>query len=848
VTMIKDFELFDLFERDVDTDILALRNTAKRISGYKDIAISFLNDDLAAFTDRRVIYLPKKFKKDIKGGQGIVAHEAGHIGYGSFELNFVKLVMVLSKKFEIPPAFIKQLINVLDDVRVNAINEKKFPGFYKYLRDIELTILPTIKSRIYRYQDIITYIYLYMENYEEFQKRPLLGPFFLSLEDWKSISKIKDFIKKFSMPQATMISVYKISEILRKYIPKPKKISKDQKQAAGMGIRVPSHCIPCSEEEEEDGVGLPIIFIGQEEDRDEVEEEISDFDILTRWNEIREFEDNSGGENEGENSKFQKFSDDLIDTFENIDLKIEDLEEIEKEFQVHMDGRDGWEDFLDDISVKNDLKDFTASLNEKYENLDITTEKLEEIISVLDKLEESNENFLDDETKLQKFQEKFREEFKDRNIKGEELKELLFDIDRFRKQEKFLEEQKISPFFEDSNLKILSEELKENFGGVEVTPDDLKDVLEEIEIERKKSGDKWDQKKDLEIFVERLKEKFQIEDVNLEQLQISLKSLNLIDDETGKLDIEELLTNKKRRIKIKVMKKIAETLKDSMEELENRLKELEFGSKVFQLGGDFADRKVIETTIDQENMNPINLTFNQIKLQHANQIKKIKQIFSELRNHRDFDTFQTRGRLNNKLIKAITSDYKFKRCFTRKTMEKTLRLLIIVDISGSMKGIKMRTAKIALTLLCEALESIAQLRIVLFTGNYDAINILVKDFNERINPKKFDKFGSHGTYLQNLDGISIKHEANKLQQGDFIIVISDGQPAGDGNYGLTEAVADIREVKKIFKIFAFSIDAKGNYLNQLYDKNWLLVYSANESELSEKMIMLCKNIVREFYN
>ncbi|MHA1688415.1 MAG: hypothetical protein ACTSUN_03630, partial [Promethearchaeota archaeon] len=673
---------------------------------------------------------------------------------------------------------------------------------------------------------------------------------FLSLEDWNSISKIKDFIKKFSTPQATMLSVYKICEILRKYIPKPKKDSKNQKQAVESDIGIPSHYIACNEDEdEEEGAreGVPIIFIGIEEDIDEGEE-IDDYDLLTRWNEIREFENSSREDVGSENSRFQEFSNDLIDTLENIDLKIEDLEEIEKEFQNHIDGTGDFESIFDEFLVKDDLEDFAEKLNEKHKNLDITSEKLEEIISELDKFEELNEDFFEDDTTFQNVQEKIRKNFNELDLEEEELRDLLTDIKQFKEQEKYLEEQKNSPFFEDSNLNVLSEELKKKFGGIKVNPDDLKEILEDLEKDRKESEAEWDHEKEIEVFGEKLKEKFQIDDINLEELDTLFKSLDVWDDETAKLDIEELLTNKKRRVKIEVMKKIAETLKNSIEEMGNRLKELEFGSKVFQLGGEFTDRKVIETIIDQEGMNPIDLTFNQINLKYTNQIKKIKQVFTELKNHRDFDTFQTRGRLNNKLIKAVTSDYKFKRCFTRKTVEKILRLLIIVDISGSMKGNKMRTAKIALTLLCEALESIAQIRIILFTGDYDAINILVKDFNEKLNPKKFDKFGSHCSYCQNLDGISIKHEANKLQQGDFIIVISDGQPAGDGNYGLTDAVSDIREVRKMFKVFAFSIDAKGDHLNQLYDNDWILVHSLNESELSEKMIMLCKNIAREFYN
>ena len=93
-------ELFDLFERDSFTDILALTNIGKRISGNNEIMIQFLNGVEAVYTDCRFIFLPTKYKSEIKDAQGLVAHESGHIGYGSFELAFKKLVDTLADKYK----------------------------------------------------------------------------------------------------------------------------------------------------------------------------------------------------------------------------------------------------------------------------------------------------------------------------------------------------------------------------------------------------------------------------------------------------------------------------------------------------------------------------------------------------------------------------------------------------------------------------------------------------------------------------------------------------------------------------------------------------------------------------
>ena len=170
--MIKLPVLYDLFEKDYFSDLFALINIGKRISGKKDIHIEFNQNSHLTFTDGKFIYLPKKIKDEIASAQGLVAHESGHIGYGSFELSFIKLVDVLSKKYDLPYYFTKQVVNVVEDVRVNALNGIKFPGFYNNLRTFTLQLLPDIILNMKRTGDLLIYINLYMDNFEEFQKKP----------------------------------------------------------------------------------------------------------------------------------------------------------------------------------------------------------------------------------------------------------------------------------------------------------------------------------------------------------------------------------------------------------------------------------------------------------------------------------------------------------------------------------------------------------------------------------------------------------------------------------------------------------------------------------------------------
>ncbi|MFX0136748.1 MAG: hypothetical protein ACFFDN_24135, partial [Candidatus Hodarchaeota archaeon] len=207
-------ELFDLFERDFFTDMQALTNIGKRISGNNEIMIQFINSSEAVYTDCMFIYLPSKYKSDIKSAQGLVAHESGHIGYGSFEVGFIKMVDTLANKYKMPHVFVKNIVNVIEDVRINAINNGKFPGFYRNLRTLTIKMIPTLKSRIEKMGDILLFINLYMEDYDGFQLKPALKDFVIRDEDWEGITEVKKFLFKSLTPSASIIACDILCKIL----------------------------------------------------------------------------------------------------------------------------------------------------------------------------------------------------------------------------------------------------------------------------------------------------------------------------------------------------------------------------------------------------------------------------------------------------------------------------------------------------------------------------------------------------------------------------------------------------------------------------------------------------------
>ncbi len=618
--------------KDFDVDFIALTSIAKRISGTNDVLIQFVEQRDLVYTDCRCIYLPNYYMKDIKSSQGLIAHEAGHIGYGSFELSILKLKQTLTSKYQLSYIIVEKILNVIEDVRVDLINKKKFPGFFENLADLTKKKLPEVKHQMKLQEDFITYIYLYFEGFSEFCNAPEFRTTKFKAEDWKAISMIYEFLSQSKTSAASIICCDLMCKILKKYFTEEKK-----------------HEMEKSNRINED-----------------------------RLNFTREIERDPYDHKKGEKSELEKISQKIIDRLKSLELQPEDLGKI--------------------LEQAKKLDKELADLKKKSE-------------------------------------------------KGH---------------------------------------TKSGSSSREFNKGDFKAKLTPKKIWKEGS-----------------------------------KNENVIES-------------------------IAGLIKNASDLMKERMIKLEYGDKMQKLIKGSKKRKIIDTTIEKENMEPVGMLYRQIKQKYSNTIKKLKLIFENLKTTPIPDDFQKSGRFNNKLIKAVTSNYKFRQCFTRKTRMKELKMLLLVDISGSMNGPKQRSAKLAMVILSEALEEIAKVRIVLFTGSFDAVNILVKDFDEKLNLIKIDKYGRHRNYGENLDGVSIKHEAEKVPEGTIIIVVSDGQPAGI-SYGLYDAIPDIQYVRKKFKTFAFSIDASGEYLRQLYGKDWILTNSYKEANLAENILNLCQLIAKEFY-
>lgn len=851
-------DLVDIYKRELNSDLLALRNIGKRISGKKRIEIIFSKHDDGAFTDGRRIFIPNFCEGEIQSAQGFVAHESGHIGYGSFEIGFFRLIDKLAKKYDVPLFFLKHLVNVLEDVRINELNKREFPGFYKNLRDYTLKMLPKIKEKMNFFENIFIYLNLFMEHYPEFQKKPKFHKFPISDEDWEIICIIKDFLLKTLTPNATIIAADQLCKLLIKYFTFNKREKKPEKYG--------------NENEQEKKYFDRGIYAGREAN--------------SRANKIiflptlyEEFHDD---EIEEKNTHINQSSNKMIDKIEDINLTANDLKELTRQVDIKNEKKGKKkEQHVINKKIEDKLKKAYNKTNKSKKKMETALKNLEMIYTT-----ENNRQTGKEEKKVVKI---LKNHIKDRknnfqkHIYGLErdvsdLKSIIDDFEdlqsekdeiaRNKKREQLL--TKVKNYQKKSNQQDLVKNNKKN-KALDVLLRDLEnpknistnkeknlDTIKSLKkryhrqtkiIKQKKKDFKADLY-ELNDIIKTIEKKNKAAKPNNKSQKI-IEILNKLRRYKEKTKIRNE-AKRKGRVKenpnFKVITDLLQDLNDVGYKLNERIKKIGEGSLCLTPPSLETPRKVVVKRIENDEMDPIPLTYATIKAEYSLIMKKMKLLFSELRKNTDWDNYQKRGRLNKNFIKTLTSSYTYQKCFTRKIQKNTLKILLLVDISGSMRGKKLESAKISMIIFTEALKDLADIRIVLFTGEYDARNIIVKDFGEALVSKRLDMVGCHYHIASNLDGLTMEHEASKLTGKEIIIVISDGQPAGRRGYGLRMAMNQIHKVRKQFKVFAFSIDAKGDYLDQLYGKsNWILANSSDKRDLAKKIMQFSRLLIKEFY-
>ncbi|MHA1727628.1 MAG: cobaltochelatase CobT-related protein, partial [Promethearchaeota archaeon] len=343
----------------------------------------------------------------------------------------------------------------------------------------------------------------------------------------------------------------------------------------------------------------------------------------------------------------------------------------------------------------------------------------------------------------------------------------------------------------------------------------------------------------------------------------------------------------------KIMRKggrIGEIIKNVQKEMEEGRKEIDqilksIGKRVEKTHTEYIYENGEEITVltydSPKELKEINgvshpsKSYIQILKNYGYIIKRLQRNLSKLRHRIDFRRGTRRGIICRRdLIKVISSKGKFDRPFKIFQRKTGVKLLILIDESGSMMGDYVdapRTstdgcsdgyspifiAKRSAIILAEALKGTrVRFGVVGFSAVGKELKIVekvYKRFDESINTESLGAIGISDFCFENRDGtsfsIAVKHHF-KSMQGDvpIMIIISDGVPWHAGTSYVGKNARDrtsqsVQALKQVgIKMFALSIDLHGDqYLKNIYGRRNYVVLK-QPKDITEKLVNLVSNI------
>ena len=317
----------------------------------------------------------------------------------------------------------------------------------------------------------------------------------------------------------------------------------------------------------------------------------------------------------------------------------------------------------------------------------------------------------------------------------------------------------------------------------------------------------------------------------------------------------------------------SEELDISKEEILSILKEMKekrsFRSKFKEISPEirnFDDKISIEFFRDEKAIQNLNNVRNPIQIYekvvntHSFLIHKLKIKFSPIKKSTNMRRGQRRGYICGRdLVQVKISRGQFKSPFKYHNFDKGAQLILLVDESGSMNGMRIQIARESCIILAESLKNTRiSYAIIGFGAKYSKNTIcekIYKDINEQLHPSKVGSISVASTFNENRDGTSFRSVVNNHLQSQsstnstpILIIISDGQPHHGGtSYLGPSAIEDTR--KAIFsiqqmgvKLYAISIDSsESSYLSKIYKPNQYVILKSL-SDLSSKLIQLITEI------
>lgn len=183
---------------------------------------------------------------------------------------------------------------------------------------------------------------------------------------------------------------------------------------------------------------------------------------------------------------------------------------------------------------------------------------------------------------------------------------------------------------------------------------------------------------------------------------------------------------------------------------------------------------------------------------------------------------------------------------------KDAAVVLAVDLSGSMGGIKVAQARKTSIILAEALSALKiPYYIMGFSADRDGADAVHTHFVDWKN-KKTDRISLISMHAggNNFDGYSIRYAAELLKaknvSNKILFIISDGEPACYmycGNVGLSDTTNAIKESRKYCTVFGIALGRGCNprVLQKMYGKDF--IHCENEELLSNT---LCKKLEKVF--
>lgn len=231
--------------------------------------------------------------------------------------------------------------------------------------------------------------------------------------------------------------------------------------------------------------------------------------------------------------------------------------------------------------------------------------------------------------------------------------------------------------------------------------------------------------------------------------------------------------------------------------------------------------------------------YNKLRAEVMPMVTSIKNQFERIlkvKENAHWKTEREQGTINAKALARMTTDKNYREPFKefRKTETKNVAVQILVDMSGSMGGSKIHTAKMACVAMGEALKaldityevtgftSVGDPRVAaaaskLGTGRYGETRGRFNRFSERLELfvfKDFDASNLNGiekmeSMANNPDGECVKWAASRLmarkEKRKILFVLSDGMPAADGDMSILNR--DLKE--KVAQIIKSGIECVG---------------------------------------